>query len=509
MHEKLTIALGVAASVWQRRTRMLHAHVLWNWTLRARRLIVVLAVAVLLGSGGYWYARSAPAGSTAGLFDVTPGELVVKITEPGEVRASVFVTVLSRKDGPIAYVVPEGTNVKAGDVVVRFDSTQQQAAVTAARTDMLVARAEVRKAEKDVEAQRQKLAAEVAKLEAEAQLAAVELLDLQKKPLRDEVAKARLELDKARVMFEQAEKKRVVLPELVQKGFVTQSTLDEAELNYVASDAGMKAAQFNFDKVAAGATPEELEKATIKLTQTRFALEKARISLKPQLDALEAGIQKHRADVQRAQNLIDKAEDELERTQLRAPQAGLAVYGSRGSGGEKIHAGMMTWAGESLINLPDMSTMVADTEINEIDIGKVRMGAPVEVRLEAYPGAVFHGMVTKIGTVARFKKSRSGAASSVKVFDVTVQITEKDPRIRPGLTATLAVIVEQQKDVLVVPLSAVVARGAEHVVFVANGSRLEERRVTLGASNDRGVVVTDGLRAGERVVLEAPPAGRR
>ena len=477
-------------------------------TTTLTKLIVALPVAVLLGSGIYWYARSAPAGTALGLVEVRRGDLIVKITEPGEVRASQSVTITSRKDGPIVYVVPEGTQVKAGDVVVRFDSTQQETALSAARVELLSAEAQFRRTQKDVEAQRQKLAAELARLEADSRVAQIELADLKKKPLRDEYEKARLELEKAKVTFEHAAKKRALLPDLVKKGFVTQGTLDEAELNHLAADAGMQAAQFNFAKIAAGATPEELEKATIKLTQTQFAFEKAQVSLKPQLDALEASIERQRADVQRAQNLIEKAKDELERTQLRAPQGGLAVYGTREGGSGKIHAGMMTWAGEGLINLPDMATMVADTEVNEIDIGKVRMGAPVEVRLEAYPGAVFRGTVIKIGTVARLKKNRAGTATSVKVFDLTVQIVEKDPRVKPGLTAILDIIVDQQKDVITVPVSAVTSRGEEHIVFVANGEKIEERTVVLGSSNDQRVVVREGLRPGERLLLEAPPAAR-
>jgi HlyD family secretion protein len=473
------------------------------------KFIAALPIAVLLGSGIYWYARSAPAGTTASVVEAVKGDLIVKITEPGEVRAEKFATILSRKDGPIAYVVPEGTRVKAGDVVVRFDATQQETALAAARVELLAAEAELRKAQMDVEAQNLKLAAELARLEADFRLAQVEVADLKMKPRRDEFEKARLELEKAKVTFEQAEKRRALLPDLVKKGFVTQSTLDEAELNYVAADSGLQAARFNFDKIAAGATPEELEKATIKATQTKFAFEKARVSLESQLKALEASIMKHRADVQKAQNLIAKARDELERTQLRAPQAGLAVHGTRGGSGDKIHAGLMTWAGEALINLPDMTAMVADTEVNEIDIGKVQMGAPVAVRLEAYPGAVFHGTVNKIGTVARFKKNRSGTVSAVKVFDVTVQIAEMDSRVKPGLTAMLDIIVDHQKDVISVPHSAIAFRGVERVVFVAKGDKIEERKVVLGPSNDQRVVVKDGLRPGERLLVEAPSTALR
>jgi len=470
--------------------------------------MVGLSIAVVLG-GVYWYAGSAPAGTGPALVGVEKGDLRVKITEQGEVRASKFAAVLSRKDGPVAFVVPEGTQVKAGDVVVRFDATQQEAALAASKVDLQVAQAELRRGESDVEAQRGKQKADLARLEADFKLAQAEVAELKKKPLPEEVEKAHLELEKARVTFEQAEKKRALLPDLARKGFITQGTLDEAELSFVAAKAGLQVAKFTFDKVSAGATREELEKAMIKLASTKFVFDTAKAGMDPQFAALRAAIDRHRADVKKAETAVQRAQDELERTQLRAPQDGLAVYGSRGSSGEKIHAGMMTWAGESLLSLPDMSTMIVDTQANEIDIGKVRIGAPVVVKLEAYPGAVFHGKVIDIGTVARVKKSQAGAATSIKVFDVRVQVEDKDARVKPGLTAVVDIIAEEQRGVLTVPLSAVVARPGGPVVFVANRRDVEERRVVLGPSNDERVVVKDGLRPGDRVVLEAPPPGRR
>jgi HlyD family secretion protein len=140
---------------------------------------------------------------------------------------------------------------------------------------------------------------------------------------------------------------------------------------------------------------------------------------------------------------------------------------------------MIPYQGQPILYLPDLSTIVADTEINEIDIGKVRVGSVVELRLEAYPDAVFQGKVLQIGALARFKQGRSGTASGIKVFDVTVKIEEKDTRLKPGLTATLDFIVERQEDVLSIPLAAVLSRKGEHIALVANAGKIEERKISL------------------------------
>ncbi len=410
-----------------------------------KRPVLMIFGASLLAVGVYWYARSAPAGKGPLLFEVRKSDFTIKISELGELRALESVTILAEKDAPVAYLVPEGTTVKRGDVLVRFDPTQHEVALAASKVELAAAEADLRRAKEDLEAQRQKLLGERARLEAEVELAEVE---------------------------------RGMLPELVEKGFVARSAL---------------------------------EKATIRLKQAQIASQRAESGLRPELQALEATVDRQKASVARARNLIAKAQTELAKTELRAPQAGFVIYArtKEGSSAERIHLGMMAFAGQPLIHLPNISTMVVDTEVNEIDIGKVNVGAPVEVRLDAYPGAIFHGQVREIGTVGRLKRARPGVESKTKVFDVTGQIQESDPRLKPGLTAIVEILVDRQPDVLTVPLPAVVPRGQGHVVYVTNGGKFEERTVVLGPSNERHVVVRQGLRPGERVLLSPPELERR
>jgi HlyD family secretion protein len=225
--------------------------------------------------------------------------------------------------------------------------------------------------------------------------------------------------------------------------------------------------------------------------------------MESQLQSFQAAIVREKANVGRSEKLIDKAEVKLRSTELRAPRDGLVVYAR--AGGEsslaKVQPGMIPFEGQPLIYLPDLSTMVVDTVVNEVDIGKVKEGGPVEVRLEGFPGAVFHGSVMKIGSLAKLKQSPTGDVTGIKAFDVTVLIEEKDPRLKPGLTATIDIIVDHRVDVVSIPLSAVDFRNGEGTVFVADGQMIAERKVDLGPSNEQHVVVEDGLRPGEQVLL--------
>ena len=472
-----------------------------------KRAAVTILVTAVLGTAFYWYTRPTLEVQAAPSVAVEQGVFTVKLSELGQLRALESVTLSAQKDLPIIELVAEGTYVKEGETLVRFDASRYEAMLDETTAARDVAQAEMRKAQQDLAAQRQKLLAEIARFDLEARLAQYDLDDLKKKPLPNELESARMEQERAKAAFDNAEKKRNILPEFVEKGFITRSALEEAELRYIEAKATLQSAQFNFTKVSAGALPQELDRANVRLGQAKFALEKAQSAMDSQLQAFEATVEREKANVQKAEKAIKTAEARLGRTWLEAPKDGLVVYAtlSGEKAGEKVQLGMIPYQGQPILYLPDLSTIVADTEVNEIDIGRVQGGGPVEVLLEAYPGTVFHGRVLQIGSLARFKQR--GSNSGIKVFDVTVKIEEHDPRLKPGLTATLDFIVERQQDVISIPLSAVMLRQGEHIALVSNAGKIEERKVVLGPSNEHHVVVSQGLRLGEHVLLSAHLSG--
>lgn len=473
-----------------------------------KRALIGLIPLVVLGTF-YWSSGTRSNGQVLVTVEARRGPFTAKLSEAGELRALESATISAQKDLQLIYLAPEGTFVKKGDELVRFDPTRYETALEEANATLQVSQAESRRVKQDQEAQRQKLLAEIARFEAEVRLAQLDLDNLKRRPFRDELERARMEVTKAKVAFDNADKRRSLLPELVDKGFIPKSALEETELKYFETKGTLQAGQFDFERVSKGATPEELEKAQIRLEQAKIAIERAQAGMGSQLQALESTVEREKANVAKAQSLIEKSETRLKATVARAPRDGLVVYAKAGGerSSEKVQLGIIPFEGQPIIYLPDISTMVVDTEVNEIDIGKVTVGGPVEVRLEAYPGAIFHGKVLKIGSLAKFRQSRTGTATGIKVFDVTVKIEEKDPRLKPGLTATLDIIVDHQENVIFVPLPAIVSRKGEHHVFVSHGGKIEERKVVLGPSNEQSIIVQKGLRPGEQLVLGLPPSG--
>lgn len=264
---------------------------------------------------------------------------------------------------------------------------------------------------------------------------------------------------------EQAAKKNLeALPALVKKGFIQENEVEQAQLAYM--------------------------------------------EMRSKNRSLRASIAAAEANVSRANRSLEQQERKLRQGVVYAPRPGLVVYSMTGDieNQKKIAVGMTPFEGQELMYLPDISSMMVDTEISEVDLARVTTGLPVELRLDAYPDAVFKGEVIYIADLAKRKISRiTGKATAAKVFDVTIKVVEQDKRLKPGLTATLDILVDQFDASLSIPLEAVFVDDQDQTIaYVKNGGRIEVRRIALAESNDRVAVVKDGLQEGEIVLLGRP-----
>src|SRR5712664_499988 len=356
------------------------------------RSFALFGIVALLGSAWIlWYLRSPDARKAPATVEVKRGEIAVRITGLGELRAFESVTISAQREDRIMYLVPEGTSVKSGEVLVRFDASAAEALQVENRARLEVARAELRKAERELEAQREKQLAEVARYKRDLRLAQLDLEEIRQKPLPADLERARLELDRARAVFEMEGKRRSQVPDLVRRGLVSKNAVDEVEVKYLEAKVGLQVAESNLSRVALGATPAEVERAKMRLEAAKSEVEKDRREGEAQVAGLEAALERARAEVAHAKGQVDGAQVGLANTVLRAPGSGIVVYAKaiEGRPSDKVGIGMITREGQPILFLRDVSRMVVSTEINETDIGKVNLGAPAEARLEGYLARYF------------------------------------------------------------------------------------------------------------------------
>ncbi|MGC8917414.1 MAG: efflux RND transporter periplasmic adaptor subunit [Thermoanaerobaculum sp.] len=173
-------------------------------------------------------------------------------------------------------------------------------------------------------------------------------------------------------------------------------------------------------------------------------------------------------------------------------------------------------AGTVIATVADLSRMIVKAGVSEVDIGKVSVGAPVEVTLDAFPKAKFTGKVSRIAPAARLDRD-------VKVYDVEVVLETQGKELRTGMTANVKILGERAERVLTVPVEAVFRKDDRDIVYVKKHDTpgkgavpkgtpapdawkawFEERVVETGIASLSRVQVLSGLVAGEEVALEDP-----
>ena len=158
------------------------------------------------------------------------------------------------------------------------------------------------------------------------------------------------------------------------------------------------------------------------------------------------------------------------------------------------HAG----AGALAFRVDDLSRLLVDVEVSEIDINSIQVGQPVLLALDAIASATYHGEVAQ---VAQAGDTSSGAV----VFTVTVRVTDPDRLVKPGMTVAVNVVVNQVADQLLVPNRSVRLVDGERVIYVLKDGRPIPVKLTLGASSDTMSVVADGeLHEGDLIILNPP-----
>jgi HlyD family secretion protein len=159
-------------------------------------------------------------------------------------------------------------------------------------------------------------------------------------------------------------------------------------------------------------------------------------------------------------------------------------------------------AGATAFRLDNLSSLFVDVEVSEVDINSVQIGQPVTLSFDAILSKEYHGEVVEVaqaGTVT----------SGVVNFKVTVELTDADSEVRPGMTAAVNIVVEEVKDVVLVPNRAVRLVDGERVVYLLVEGQPVKKEIRLGSSSDTMSVVAVGdVKQGDLVILNPPTASQ-
>ncbi len=325
------------------------------------------------------------------------------------------------------------------------------------------------------------LQAQVAQSAANLKSAAAKLADLRDGATEEEIIKAEASVKTARNAYDQAKTNLERYQQLFQAGAVSQADLDSAESTYISAESSLKQAEAALKTTLAGATAADLA-------------------------AAEATYESSSAQLKMAQKQLAGAK-------MTSPMDGIVSDINGGEGQRAFANNNSTSSGSGFITVISEKLQV-EAQVNEADIGSLKIGQTAELTVNAFPNKTFTGKVSSISPIA-------ATVSNVQVYDTVITLDDNQKELKAGMPATITIIVEKSEDVLTVPKGAVTyaakqsagndkgpGRGASVIVMDKSGAT-SVRPVVLGLSDSSSYEVKEGLSEGETVVIGDGSSGSR
>ena len=422
------------------------------------------------------------------------GPFTVSIVEPGNLSAVNEVSVRSEVEGTarIIFIVPEGSFVKKGDLLVELDSAAAQDQVNLQQINYEKARFGLIQAQEQLAIQSNTVASDISATELKLEFAR---LDLERYDQGQRVA----DLVEASNKMVQAESQLAVNLEtyrwttnLASKGYETQQRVDADRLSVlnnrnsliVASNALWLLKEFDIRKQRQQFESSLMEASNELVrvqAQARARIAQSVADLLTQSNTLALNKRKLERDL-----------NNLEATKIHAPQDGLVVYSvndNRCSNESLIEEGATVRNRQELIKLPDTSRMKVTVKVHESHINMMRTGLPAYVVLESMPDEHFAGNVHRVGLLPD-TQARWGNPN-LKVYNTEIYITDPLPDVKPGVSAMAEIIITNMADTFV-PIQAVTTLKGRQVVYVAKGGDPEPRPVDVGMYNTKFIQICPG-----------------
>jgi hypothetical protein len=231
--------------------------------------------------------------------------------------------------------------------------------------------------------------------------------------------------------------------------------------------------------------PATIRQAQLDLEKSKRTFEQAQKNYFIKEKQLAAKMQEVSASLSQTNNKLEMLNSALAEFTVVAPKDGMVIYQREWNGKKKgVGSNVSPWD-PAVATLPDLSTMISKTYVNEVDIRKVELKQKVKVTLDAYPDKKLTGVVTAVANVGE-----QNPKSDAKVFEVSIQINEKDTTLRPSMTTGNNIVVGKLKNVLFIPLEAIHHDGDSLTyTFVKDGLSFVKREIEVGQTNENNAVI--------------------
>lgn len=397
----------------------------------------IVLVVLLLGGGGafYFFSQRGDEVATFQTVKVERGNLVATVGATGSVRARQSAVLLWQTSGNVSEIaVNVGSTIKSGDVLASLDKTSLSQNIILAEADLVSAQ----KALDDL------LNSDTARAQA-----LIAVGDAEK--AYEKAYNYRMELN-GKMDIKDYVWVNGILKVKEYKGYASPETIANAEEDLALAQARLDDARRTYERLKNGADAAEVAAA-----EARVAAAKSTLNLS---------------------NII-------------APFDGTVTQSSPAVG-DLVNAGTVAF------RVDDLSHLLVDVQVSEVDINALTIGQPAKLSFDAVLGKEYNGQIVEVGQAGE-------NVQGVVNFTVTIELTDADEQVKPGMTAAVSIVVDEVNDVLLIPNRTVRLVDSERVVFILQNGLPTQVKVELGASSDlESVLIGGDLKEGDEIILNPP-----
>ncbi|MBW7992779.1 MAG: HlyD family efflux transporter periplasmic adaptor subunit [Planctomycetes bacterium] len=509
---------------------------------------IALTAVVLLGS----IRKSGSAGSNTNMstFLVRRDDLTISVAESGSIKARTSININCKVEGQstIISIVPEGIfiteeDVKNGKVLFELDSSNLEEQIATREIDFASSEASLTEAEEAFDIQVKQNESDIAAAVLSVKFA---LLDF-KKYLGESVARKVIDavgedpnanfnmvslLDDydpndpdglggassqqlnnfqdsiiiARGNMEKAIDVNDGQQKLYDANYASELDLTSSKLNVASATIKKKSAEEDLILYRLYDFQKESEKFLSDYYESKRQLVRTHAQARSRLAQAKAKKRGAESTNRLRGDRLAKLKEQIDACVIRAPAPGLVVYGSSGDfmrGRTRvIEEGSTVYQRQKIIELPNLSQMIAEIDVHESAVDKVRPGQRAKIVVDAFPDQTFTGEVLKVAPLP--DPQRGFLSPDMKVYKTQVTIEGSHDFIKPGMSTKVDILVEQLEDALIVPIQVVARRDGKKVCYCLTPQGPEPREVQTGAFNDTFVQIIDGLEVGDEVLLNPP-----
>ncbi|MEO0478968.1 MAG: efflux RND transporter periplasmic adaptor subunit [Planctomycetota bacterium] len=294
---------------------------------------------------------------------------------------------------------------------------------------------------------------------------------------------------------------------LAEQNYVTRNQLERDELDWKSNQSQVELAWQRLDVLVSYTLRRTQIDLQLKLSNAVIELERTLASAKARRAREQAELKSKQSEYNLALERLENFEQQIENGAIDAPTPGLVVYAATDSRrGEFIEEGQEVRDRQTILILPDITRMLAELKIQEADVNAIEIGQPATVRVEAYEGRTFSGVIQRVSPVADSGSRFSNDNRKVYKTWVEIQSDNEGGLLKPNMAAWVEILVDEIPDTLAVPITAIRREGSLKYVWKIVGDSYEPVAVEIGRNSTTEVEIAAGLQEGDQIYL-APPSG--